>query len=97
MSGSPMCCQSVNKILCVRSQRSLVQIKGSATPAPPASNHQARTQYQAVSKPAAEAKSTFQRLALFAAVAPLLVPLQAYCQEQALLEQTGGVSPEVAG
>lgn len=93
-----MCYQSVSQISCVRSRRPLVQIKGwDATPAPRASIPQARSQDQAVIKPAAEAKSASQRLALFAAVAPLLVPLQAYCQEQAVLEHTGGVSPEVVG
>lgn len=97
MSGSTVCCQSVSQISCVTSRRPLVQFKGSATPAPCASNPQARTQDQAVIKPAAEAKSASQRLAMFAALAPLLVPLQAHCQEQAVLEHTGGVSPEIVG
>lgn len=40
---------------------------------------------------------TSQRVALAVAVAPLLIPLQAHCQEQAALKQAGGVSPEVLG
>ena len=44
-----------------------------------------------------DGKLASQRLALALAVAPVLIPLQALCQEQAALEQAAGVSPEVLG
>ena len=95
MSGSLLSRQSANNASCLRSRRFPVQIRRSATSAPRASHTQARGFDQAVQSDAKEGTFGSQRLALAAAVAPLLTPLQAHCQEQAALEQAGGVSPEV--
>ena len=66
------------------------------SPAAPRASHfvqssarpcQAQTQGNSVSHP----------LVLAATVAQLLIPLQAFCQEQAAVEQAAGVTAEVAG
>ena len=97
MSGTLLYCQSANNALCLKSPRFPVQIKRSATSVPRASNVHARSCDQAVHNNKNDGKPASQQLALTLAVVPLLIPLQALCQEQAALEQPGGVSPEVLG
>lgn len=93
----PVCCQSANNALCLSSRRLSVQINRIASSASSASNLHARSSVKAVNNSEQDSRPTSQRLALAGAAAPFLIPLYAHCQEQAVLEQARGVSPEVLG
>ena len=92
MSGSMVCCPSANSALCLGPRLFPALIKRASR-----TSGLSKGYNKALHNVETADASTSHRLALAVTVAPLLIPLQAACQEQTVLEQAGSVSPEVAG
>ncbi|KAL3130708.1 hypothetical protein ABBQ38_000057 [Trebouxia sp. C0009 RCD-2024] len=92
MSGSMIGCPSANKTLCLSARKFPILIKRALRASSLSTSYK-----KAVHNVETADTSTPHRLALAVTVAPLLIPLQAVCQEQTVLEQAGSVSPEVVG
>ncbi|KAL3138744.1 hypothetical protein ABBQ32_005589 [Trebouxia sp. C0010 RCD-2024] len=87
-----LCCPSANNTLCLSARQFPVLIKRAVR-----ASSLSKSYKKALQNVETADTSTSHRLALAVTVAPLLIPLQAVCQEQTALEQAGSVSPEVIG